>query len=51
MKLSSRLFLDEEFKPEYNIFISFKPCKMIAFRLDLMDYVDFFAKSINLKKR
>lgn len=40
-----------DFDPEFNVCVDLLHCKGIAFRLDLLDYVEFARKSLKLKKK
>lgn len=51
VQLTKNVFNDKEFNPEYDLFVDLKDCQGIAFRVDIMDYIDFSRKSLKLQKK
>lgn len=48
----TRLFIkDELYRPEYHVLVDISKTNGIAFRLDVIDYVDFVRKNISLKQK
>lgn len=51
IQLTRTVFNDKDFNPEYDLFVDLRNCRGIAFRVDIMDYIDFSKKSLKLQKK
>jgi hypothetical protein len=51
VQLTKNIFSDKDFDPEYDVLLDFRNCSGIAFKLDILDYIEFFRKSHKLEKK
>lgn len=51
VNLTRRFIKDEQYKSEFHVLVDISQTNGIAFRLDVLDYVDFIRKNVSLKQK
>lgn len=51
IQLNLKFLADQAYDSSYDVIMDFRDSLAIGFRMDLMDYVEFFKKSVSLKQK
>lgn len=51
LQLTKAFMSDKDFNPEFDVLIDMRHCKGIAFRIELMDYIQYIRSSLKLKRK
>lgn len=51
IQLNLKFIADQAYDSSYDVIMDFRDSLAIGFRMDLMDYVEFFKKSVSLKQK
>ena len=49
--LNIKFTSDPDYDPDYDVFLDYTDSKALVFRIEISDYIDFFIKTIKLKKK